>query len=165
MSMMSINNSRRRATLGTTSTGILTGRLLSGCCLLGAVSLLSSCSAPGEDVRVRLCKDLVAVQLGTDQLSWTQISTATPGYDDARISLRWSGPNGEGSAACAYRYNAVDDTAQQLADPLSAYATSPRELVINGQPVSASALANAIAQAMKRQGRELIEATGKAFGQ
>jgi hypothetical protein len=133
--------------------------------LLISSSLLLSCSNPGEDVRVRLCKDLVVGQLGTTQLTWTQVSTRTPGYSDASVNLRWSAAAGDGNATCAYRYNAVDDTAQQLADPLSAYATSPSQVVINGNRLSGQALANAIAQAMQRQGRELIDAAGKAIGQ
>ncbi len=135
-----------------------------GSILIGS-SLLVGCSHPGEDVRVRLCKDLVAVQLGTDQLSWTHVDTRTAGYDDATISLRWSGVAGDGSAFCAYPYNAVDDTAQQLADPLSAYATSPSEVIINGDTLSGRALANAIAQAMQRQGRALIDAASNALSE
>ncbi|MBK1618759.1 hypothetical protein CKO42_10000 [Lamprobacter modestohalophilus] len=132
--------------------------------LIGS-SILLGCANPGEDVRVRLCKDLVVGQLGTSQLTWTQVSTRTPGYSDATVNLRWSAAAGDGSASCAYRYNAVEDTAQQLADPLSAYATSPSQVVINGAALSGQALATAIAQAMQRQGRELIDAASKAIGQ
>lgn len=138
-----------------------------GSILIGS-GLLAGCSNPGEDVRIRLCKDLVAVQLGADQLQWRQVSTKTPGYEDAIVNLRWSGAGGDesaGSATCAYPYTAVDDTAQQLAQPLSAYATSPSKVVINGNTLSGQALANAIGQAMQRQGRELIDAAGKAIGQ
>lgn len=138
-----------------------------GSILIGS-GLLAGCSNPGEDVRVRLCKDLVAVQLGTDQLQWSQVSTKTPGYQDATVSLRWSGVSGDdstGSATCTYPYNAVDDTAQQLAQPLSAYATSPSKAVINGETLTGQALANAVGQAMQRQGRELIDAAGNALRQ
>ncbi len=138
--------------------------------LVGA-GLLVGCSSPGEDVRVRLCKDLVAVQLGADQLQWSQVSTKTPGYQDAIVSLRWSRPEGNGStgstgsATCAYPYTAVDDTAQQLAEPLSAYATSPSKVVINGETLSGTALANVIGQAMQRQGREMIDAASNDLRQ
>ena len=138
-----------------------------GSILIGS-GLLAGCANPGEDVRVRLCKDLVAGQVGTDQLDWTQVSTKTPGYRDAIVSLRWASADAagsSGSATCAYPYNAVDDTAQQLADPLSAYATSPSQVVINGETLSGQALANAVAQAMQRQGRELIDAASQAVGQ
>lgn len=133
--------------------------------LLIGTSLVIGCANPREDVRVKLCKDLVAVQLGTGQLTWTQVSTRTPGYSDATVNLRWSAAGGDGSATCTYRYNAVEDTAQQLADPLSAYATSPTQVVINGSSLTGQALANAIGRAMQRQGRELIDAANKAIGQ
>ena len=127
------------------------------------LGLMAGCSNPGEDVRVRLCKDLVAVQLGTDSIDWTQVRTETPGYDDARVQLHWSGTAGSGSATCAYPYNAVEDTAQQLAEPLTAYATSPSQAVIDGETLSGQALANAIAKAMQRQGRELIDSANQAL--
>ncbi|MBK5931323.1 hypothetical protein [Halochromatium salexigens] len=138
-----------------------------GSLLIGS-GLLAGCANPGEDVRVRLCKDLVAGQLGTTQFDWTQVSTKTPGYQDAIVSLRWSNAGGDesaGSATCAYPYNAVEDTAQQLADPLSAYATSPSEVLINGETLRGQALADAVAQAMQRQGRELIDAASETIGQ
>jgi hypothetical protein len=126
--------------------------------------LLTGCSNPREDVRVRLCKDLVAVQLGIQgTIDWTGVRTETPGYDDARVQLQWSTPEGSASATCAYPYNAVEDTAQQLAEPLSAYATSPSEAIIDGQRLSGQALANAIAKAMQRQGRELIDSANQAL--
>ncbi|MFW6258043.1 MAG: hypothetical protein ACOC26_00945 [Halochromatium sp.] len=141
---------------------VVLGGILIGC------GLLASCADPGEDGRVRLCKGLVAGQVGTDRLDWTRVDTKTPGYQDAIVSLRWASADAEGnsgSATCVYPYNAVDDTAQQLADPLSAYATSPSRVVINGETLSGRALANAVAQAMQRQGRELIDAARQAVGQ
>jgi hypothetical protein len=129
------------------------------------IGLLASCSGGGgEDVRITLCKDLVKVKLGHTP-NWTQVRTQTPGYRDAVVNLAWSGPQAEGGARCSYRYNAVDDTAQQLADPLSAYATSPSQVVINGQTLSGSALARAVADAMKHQGKQLLDSAGKLLQQ
>lgn len=127
------------------------------------LGLMAGCSNPSDDVRVRLCKDLVAVQLGTDSIDWTQVRTETPGYEDARVQLQWSGPAGSGSATCAYPYNTVEDTAQQLAEPLTAYATSPSQVVIDGETLRGQTLANAIAKAMQRQGRELIDSANQAL--
>lgn len=127
-----------------------------------AAGLLSACSGAGEDVRIRLCKDLVQGQLGTAATpSWTEVSTQTPGYEDAVVRLRWSGAEGEGRARCYYPYDAVDDTAQQLAAPLSAYSTSPSEVVINGRSLSGQALARALGKAMQRQGKDLLDSAGK----
>lgn len=127
------------------------------------LGLMAGCSNPGEDVRVRLCKDLVVVQLASSSMDWTQVRTETPGYEDARVQLQWSGPADSGSATCTYPYNAVEDTAQQLAEPLSAYATSPSQVVIAGETLSGQTLANAIAKAMQRQGRELIDSANQAL--
>lgn len=129
-----------------------------------AMALMSGCSGGGEDVRVTLCKDLVKVKLGVTP-TWTQVRTETPGYQDAVVRLAWSGTQADGAASCSYRYNAVEDTAQQLADPLSAYAASPSKVMINGQTLTGSALARAIADAMKRQGQQLLESAGKLLQQ
>lgn len=124
---------------------------------------LTACSGAGEDVRVTLCKDIVAVQLGPAQsLQWTEAATETRGYQHAAVRLRWSGAGGDGSAVCFYDYNAVEDTAMALSDPLSSYSASPSKMVLNGQTLSKPALAEAIKQAMLKQGRSLVEAAGKA---
>jgi hypothetical protein len=126
--------------------------------------LIGGCSGPSEDVRITLCKDLVRVQLGASP-TWTQASTQTPGYQDAVVRLRWDGAGGAGQARCQYAYNAVEDTAQQLADPLSAYAASPNTVVINGQTLSGQALASAIGQAMALQGKQLIDSASQILQQ
>lgn len=131
-----------------------------------SVGVLVGCSNPGEDVRITLCKDLVRVQLGSGAApTWSRVSTQTPGYQDAVIELGWTAPSGNGAARCYYPYNAVDDTAQQLADPLTAYATSPSEVIINGQTLSGPALGRAVGEAMKRQGQQLLESAGKLIQQ
>jgi hypothetical protein len=148
---------RRPTQLHPTLARLVTGAL--------GIALLASCSGGGgEDVRVTLCKDLVKVNLGFTP-NWTQVRTQTPGYRDAVVHLAWSGPQADGAARCSYRYNAVEDTAQQLADPLSAYATSPSQVVINGQTLSGSALARAVADAMKHQGKQLLDSAGKLLQQ
>lgn len=130
------------------------------------IALLVGCSNPGEDVRITLCKDLVRGQLGSGATpTWSQVTTQTPGYQDAVIQLGWTAPSGNGAARCYYPYNAVDDTAQQLADPLTAYATSPSKVIINGQTLSGSALARAVAEAMQYQGQQLLDSAGQLIQQ
>ncbi|MGB5733881.1 MAG: hypothetical protein WBM40_05495 [Thiohalocapsa sp.] len=129
--------------------------------LAGALTLvgaLTGCSGSGEDVRVTLCKDLVAVQLGSSPgRNWTEASTETRGYQYARVKLRWSAADGDGSASCFYDYNAVEDTAMALSDPLSSYAASPSKMVLNGNTLSRPALAEAVKQAMLKQGKALVD--------
>jgi hypothetical protein len=123
-----------------------------------AALLLGACSGTTEDVRVTLCKDLVAVQTtGAGSPSWTETATETRGYQYAAVKLRWSAARGEGSAVCFYDHNAVDDTAMALADPLSSYATSPSKMLLNGNQIAQARLAQAIKQAMLKQGRSLVD--------
>jgi hypothetical protein len=118
--------------------------------------LLSACSNPLEDVRVTLCKDLVHVKRG-DGVTWTEVTTETPGYEDAMVRLRFSQSGRDGSATCFFAYNAVDDTALALSDPLSSYATSPSRMLLDGRALSRRELAIAVKDAMLKQGRALIE--------
>ena len=131
---------------------------------LAAALTLAACSGSGEDVRVTLCKDLVAVQLGDSAArNWTQTATETRGYEYATVKLRWSGPDIDGSATCYYDYNAVEDTALALSDPLSSYAASPSKMVLNDKTLSRPALAEAVKQAMLKQGRSLVDGVKKTL--
>ena len=132
--------------------------------MLAAALTLAGCSGSGEDVRVTLCKDLVAVQLGDSAArNWTQTATETRGYEYAAVKLRWSAPDGDGSATCYYDYNAVEDTAMALSDPLSSYAASPSKMVLNAKTLSKPALAEAVKQAMLKQGRSLVDGIKKSL--
>jgi hypothetical protein len=124
--------------------------------LFAAGLLVSACSSPREDVRITLCKDIVLTQSG----SGTAIQNAdaqTKGYEHAAVRVWFSSQGRDAQAACYFDYNAVDDTALHLSDPLSAYSTSPFEVVIDGQKLSRAELAGAIKQAMVKQGRELLD--------
>ena len=130
-----------------------------------AALLMSACSGSGEDVRVTLCKDMVVVQsggAGSGSPSWTGAKTETRGYQYAAVELRWSGTAGDGTAVCYYDYNAVEQTAMALSDPLSSYSASPSKMLLNGKALSKSALADTIKQAMLKQGRSLVDRVKKA---
>lgn len=132
--------------------------------VFAAALMLSACSGSGEDVRVTLCKDMVSVKLaGTEPLNWTEAATETRGKEYAAVKLSWSGPGGQGTASCYYDYDAVDDTALALADPLSPFSTSPSKMLLNGSTLSRPALAEAVRQAMVKQGRSLIDSAKKAL--
>ena len=111
-----------------------------------------------EDVRVSFCKQLVLTQVAVPAtVRWTRVATDPRRYAGLVVSLGFDEDGRSRQATCEYRYDAVEDTAQHLADPLSAYATSPRTMTIDGQALSRQALATAIGQAMLREGRDLIE--------
>ncbi|GAB0150145.1 MULTISPECIES: hypothetical protein [Marichromatium] len=123
--------------------------------LFGAV-LLAGCSAPGEDVRVTLCKGLVLTQGAASD--W-QIETRLPAqYRDLEVRLQFTdGAGRQASAQCFYPYRAVEDDALALADPLSVYGTAPTRLRIDGREFSRQALAEAVSAAMGAQAREWVE--------
>lgn len=117
---------------------------------------LGSCGSPGEDVRVTLCKDMVRVRVGGTP-DWSSTQVKTPGRQDAEVRLTYSGPAGAGTAICYYRYDAVEDTAMQLANPLTAYSTSPSKMLIDGQPLARQVLADTVKQAMLNQGKRFVD--------
>ena len=132
--------------------------------VLAAALVLSGCSGSGEDVRVTLCKDMVTVKLAVaDAVNSTQATAETRGKEYAAVKLSWSGPGGQGTASCYYNYDAVDDTALALADPLSPFSTSPSKMLLNGSALSRPDLAETVKQAMLKQGRSLINAATNAL--
>lgn len=105
-----------------------------------------------------LCKDMVAVQLGSSEpMTWTAVEARAHGYEHAAVTLRYTAQGRGGEAACYYKYNAVEDNALTISDPLSAYSTSPYEMTLNGRSLSRSDLAKTILEAMAKQGRAFLE--------
>jgi hypothetical protein len=126
---------------------------------LAAILLVTGCSGAGEDVRVTLCKDIVAVRAASAPVFETA-QTHTRGYEHAQVRLTYSIDGEAGTASCFYAHNAVEDTADQLANPLAAYATSPYRVIIGTETLPGPVLAEAIGQAMLKQGRQFIEQAG-----
>jgi hypothetical protein len=125
---------------------------------LAALLALGGCSNPREDVRVTLCKDMISTQLrAAEGLEWRAVETSTRGREYAVVQVHFSGPRGDGEASCYYDYDAVDDTALTLSDPLSAYSTSPSKMTLNGQTLSRPVLARAVKEAMLKQGKGLVD--------
>ncbi|WP_295883679.1 hypothetical protein [uncultured Thiohalocapsa sp.] len=127
--------------------------------ILLATLLALGCSGAGEDVRVTLCKDIVAVRTGAEPV-FEPADVRTRGYQGAEVRLAYQVGESPGRATCFYAHDAVEDTADQLANPLNAYATSPERVVITGETLSRPALAEAVKQAMLKQGRHLVEQAG-----
>jgi len=132
--------------------------------LVAGVVAVNGCSDSGEDVRVVLCKDL-ALELSrptSESVEWTRVETQIRRSEELKVNLGFESRAGDGStqsmrAACFYRYDAVEDTALTLADPLSAYSTSPNRVILNGRLISGRELADAVGRAMLGQGRDLLE--------
>jgi hypothetical protein len=136
--------------------------------VLGAILITAGCGNPPEDVRITLCKDIAAVRSG-GPISISAAEAQTKGYQHAAVRVRYNSGGTDGEVVCYYDYNAVEHTAQNLADPLSAYSTSPTRVTVGGRPLSRAQLADAIKRAMMKQGREAIDrakgAVQQAIGQ
>ena len=129
---------------------------------LAGVLVLAGCSGSTEDVRITLCKDMVLARLNPPSVQWTAVTTA-PG-DDLAVGLRFAVGGRDGRATCRYRYDAVDDTVLTLADPLSAYSTSPYRMTLDGRAVVNPQLAETIKQAMLKQGRAFLDRASEGIG-
>lgn len=127
---------------------------------LFVAALLAGCSGAGEDVRVRLCKDIVTVQAGAAP-AFQSAEARTRGREYAEVRLTYAQGGESGSASCFYRHNAVEDTADQIANPLAAYSTSPYRVIIGMRTLPQGELAAAIGRAMQKQGREFVEQAGE----
>jgi hypothetical protein len=117
---------------------------------------VAGCSNSREDVRLTLCKDMVTVEVGKEP-AWKESEVQTRGYEGAVVTVRFASLDGDGRADCHYQYDAVDDTAEMLANPLAAYATSPSKMILNGRTLTGSSLARTVGRAMQKQGREFID--------
>lgn len=130
--------------------------------LISATALITGCSNPREDVRVTLCKDIVLTQLGSSA-EVSGADTQIKGREQAAVTVRFSTGDRQARATCYYDYDAVDETALQLSDPLSGFSTSPSGAVIDGRKLSRSGLAEAVKQAMLKQGGEFVDRAKKGL--
>ncbi len=123
-----------------------------------AVLVVTGCANPLEDRRVTLCKDIAATQLGGGQAVTVKGSeTEIRGREQAVVKLQVSTGGGDGQVACYYKHEAPEETAITVSDPLSAFATSPYKVTLNGETLSQPGLAQAVKQAMLKQGKELVD--------
>jgi hypothetical protein len=134
--------------------------LRAGIALATTSILVASCSGSREDVRVSFCKSLVATQVASpSSLRWTGVETRARGHSGLTVVLGFEsdGESRSRQATCHYRYNAVEDTALTLSDPLSVYSTSPETMTLDGESLTRPALARAVKQAMISQGKAMID--------
>lgn len=134
---------------------------------LGAAALLGACSGPTEDVRVTFCRDLTtALKADAGSIEWkgNENSFRRPEYAITALTFEVVGPDGRrssGRSACHYAYEALDDTALTLADPLSAHATLPFKMTLDGTTLSDAELLQLVNAEQRRRGRQAIETLQK----
>lgn len=123
-----------------------------------AVVLTAGCSGSREDVRVTLCKNLTkALVSSSESIEWTggENTFNRPAY--AITSLAFEVGGSTKKSACHYAYEALEDTAQTLADPLSAYANLPFKMSFDGHALSDQELLRLVNAEQVRQGRQVVE--------
>ena len=75
----------------------------------------------------------------------------------ARVETWTQNDGGDQQAVCHYKYDAVDDTAVTLANPIEAYATSPSKMALNERTLTGAELAQLVKRAMQKQGRAFVD--------
>ncbi len=131
------------------------------------LSLLGACSGSREDVRVTFCKDLIsALQSDPEAIEWTgeENTFQRPEFAVTGLTFDVMGRDGgrdSGRAACHYAYDALEDTAVNLAYPFDAYATLPYRMTIDGVALSDNELLRMINTEQKRRGRQVLQTLQK----
>ena len=132
-------------------------------CLIAAAGTLASCSGSTEDVRVSLCKNLsTALQPSAQSIEFTggENTFNRPSYAVTGLTFDVVDSDGKRTSmrsACHYAYEALDDTALTLADPLSAYATLPFKMTLNGRELSKVELRDLVNAEQRRLGKKAID--------
>jgi hypothetical protein len=132
--------------------------------LLPLAVALGACSMSTEDVRVTFCKNLTeALETDAASIEWTANDNRfqRPAFAVTGLSYEVELADGSrrgGRSACHYAYEALEDTALNLANPLDAYELLPFAMSINGRVLSDAELVRVVNAEQKRQGRAVIEA-------
>jgi hypothetical protein len=135
--------------------------------LLAGAGLLAGCSGSTEDVRVTLCKNLTqATQPAAASIEWLANENTFRRPEYAVTGLRFELVDGDGrrstmTSACHYAYEALDDTAITLADPLSAYANLPFAMTLDGRTLGDAELLRLVNEEQRRQGRAVLQSLEK----
>lgn len=135
--------------------------------LVGGLVWMAGCSGPTEDVRATLCKDLTrSLQPAAESIDWQGNDNTFRRPEYAIIRMRFEvvdkgGTRSTGTSACHYAYEALEDTAAILADPIQAYATLPFAMTIDGRALSDAELLNLVNAEQRRQGRQVLDTLEK----
>lgn len=141
-----------------------TGNVSRNMLIAGAVALLAGCSGSTEDVRVTFCKNIsTALVPEAESVEWTgnENTFVRPEYAKAALTFDVVDTDGKTTSmrtACYYEYDALEDTAQTLADPFSAHATLPFAMSVDGNMLSDAELVRLRNAEQIRQGKAVISA-------
>ncbi len=122
---------------------------------------LAGCTGPQQDVRVSFCKDMVAAHLNAlDSIWWVSDGREIKRPEYARIDLGFQIGDSSGAArqaACYYAYDTADENVITQVDPLSAYATTPYRMQVDGQALAEPVLKRLVTDVGLLQGGEFLD--------
>lgn len=123
--------------------------------LLPAAMVLSACTGSDEDVRITFCKQLAIAQLDLpEDVVWGESSQQIKRPEYAIVTVR---PERGGRTSCWFEYDAAEETAETHVDPLSAYATLPYQVSVNGKVLGPRETLDAVNAEQRRLGRAAVE--------
>ena len=137
--------------------------------LLG-IAQLQGCS-DSENTRITFCKDAVGVLLDPDeQPDFTAAETEIHRLSHAVVKLDFKARDRQGrigamTAECRYEYEVSDegDNVITQTDALSAYATLPYEMTVNGKELRPEILREAVKAAQGKFHGEQLQRVSREF--
>lgn len=138
-------------------------KTLLGTAVAALAGVLTGCSGSTEDVRVSLCKNLAsALNPGAAAIEWTggENRFYRPEYAVTGLTFEVTDSGGKKTpmtAECHFEYEALDDTAITLSQPLSAYASLPFAMVYNGRRFGGRELLDLVNAEQRRLGRAAVD--------
>jgi len=128
---------------------------------LTTVLILQGCSGSHQDPRISLCRHLASDMSNTaDDSVWSTNGEDIVRPEYAKVKVKTiEGQN----ASCFYEYDAVEEDALTHSDPLSAYATLPYKMVLNGKEISAQKLKAAVMAQQTKTGKAIINKAQQAI--
>lgn len=126
--------------------------------MLGAF-VLAACSGSSEDPRISFCRGVAADLTGTGpEVAW---SSAGNEFKEPEYAMVKVATDAGQSVTCYYEYDVVENTALDLADPLSSYATLPYKVALDGVALNEQQVAEAVKAEQVRLGQKVVEVTQK----
>jgi hypothetical protein len=116
-------------------------------------------------VRITFCKNLTAELLAPEYpIAWRDNEQRLAGHEPAAITVNLEIPDQNGQsramqATCLFPYEALDENAMTLSNPLSAYATMPDQMTLNGQPIAEIKLREANLVVQLARGKREVKQT------
>lgn len=133
--------------------------------------LLNGCGGKSEDVRVTLCRNLAVTLLDSPQRSdWWYQDTRITRLSHAEVLLRFNAEERNGRradyrAVCHFPYTGAEENVITHTDPITAYATLPHKMTLNGREIPKRMIDAAVNAVVKQQGLALLQKVRTEFRQ